>query len=87
MKSLRITLGIAAIAIGSFAAFSFAPASEVKVDDTGIFYRNPTDGSMGDEYDPANHPCQGPSQDVCAQEYNLDTELPTGNVIYRGVKQ
>lgn len=27
MKNLRITLGVAAIAIGSFAAFSFAPTS------------------------------------------------------------
>jgi hypothetical protein len=84
MKSLRITLGVAAIALGSFAAFSFAPAKS-NDQDTGVFYRNP-DGSMGDAYNPAQHPCQ-PSLNICAQEYDLDTELPTGQGIVRGDKQ
>lgn len=83
MKSLRITLGVAAIALGTFTAFSFAPAKADQ--DTGIFYRN-ADGSMGDPYDPVAHPCQGPSG-ICAQEYDLETELPTGNNIETGVKQ
>ncbi len=85
MKSLRITLGVAAIALGSFAAFSFAPANTVNEDETGIFYRN-ADGSMGDAYNPALHPCQGPTG-ICAQEYDLETELPTGQGVIPGVKQ
>lgn len=84
MKNLRITLGVAAIAIGSFAAFSFAPAKS-NDQDTGVFYRN-ADGSMGDPYDEAAHPCKG-SSGICAQEYDLGTELPTGNNIKTGVKQ
>ncbi|WP_333888372.1 hypothetical protein [Sphingobacterium siyangense] len=84
MKNLRITLGVAAIAIGSFAAFSFAPAKS-NDQDTGIFYRN-ADGSMGDAYDPVLHPCKD-SQLVCAQEYDTNTELPTGQGIVRGNKQ
>ncbi|MFC3157133.1 hypothetical protein SAMN05443633_11272 [Chryseobacterium arachidis] len=84
MKNLRLTFGVAALAIGSFAAFSFAPANTVNEDATGIFYRN-SDGSMGDAYDPVSHPCS-PSQQVCAQEYDLDTQLPTGQGIIRGVK-
>lgn len=86
MKNLRITLGIAALAIGSFAAFSFAPANSVNEDETGIFYRNP-DGSMGASYDEVNHPCQGSAPQVCAQEYDLDTQLPTGNEIKTGTRK
>lgn len=86
MKNLRLTFGVAALAIGSFAAFSFAPANTVNEDETGIFYRN-ADGSMGASYDEANHPCQGSSSEVCAQEYNLETELPTGNNIKTGVRK
>jgi len=41
MKNLRITLGVAAIAIGSFAAFSFAPAKVDSKVTTGIRYVNP----------------------------------------------
>ncbi|AZA99158.1 hypothetical protein EG359_05870 [Chryseobacterium joostei] len=84
MKSLRITLGVAAIAIGSFAAFSFAPANTLNEDETGIFYANP-DGSMGDPVGATNE-CKlsGP---ICSQEYDLDTELPTNNHIVRGVRQ
>lgn len=84
MKNLRLTLGIAAIAIGSIAAFSFAPADS-KDQDTGVFYRN-LDGSMGAEYDPVNHPCEG-SGPICAQEYDLDTQLPTGKQIKNGVRR
>lgn len=84
MKNLRVTLGIAALAIGSFAAFSFAPA-ESNDQDTGIFYRNPN-GSMGDAYDPVAHPCLG-DEGICAQEYDLETELPTGQNQIPGVKQ
>ncbi|WP_241282641.1 MULTISPECIES: hypothetical protein [Bacteroidota] len=85
MKNLRITLGVAAIAIGSFAAFSFAP---VKVDSkvtTGIRYVNPN-GSMGAAYDPSNHPCEddGP---LCAQEYNLETQQPTEQNKIFGVRR
>ncbi|AZB17457.1 hypothetical protein EG352_06605 [Chryseobacterium indologenes] len=83
MKSLRITLGVAAIALGTFTAFSFAPAKADQ--DTGIFYRN-ADGSMGDPYNPSLHPCAGASP-VCAQEYDLETELPTGQNQIPGVKQ
>ncbi|RQO35378.1 hypothetical protein DBR39_18855 [Chryseobacterium sp. KBW03] len=84
MKNLRITLGVAAIAIGSFAAFSFAPAQS-NDQDTGIFYRNPN-GSMGDAYNPSLHPCEG-NNNICAQEYDLETELPTGQGVIPGVKQ
>lgn len=83
MKNLRITLGVAAIAIGSFAAFSFAPASTVNLDETGIFYRNP-DGTMGDPVVGTNQ-CQNKGP-ICSQEYDLETELPTGNHIKNGVR-
>ncbi|SIS61808.1 hypothetical protein SAMN05421786_101538 [Chryseobacterium ureilyticum] len=83
MKSLRITLGVAAIALGTFAAFSFAPAKADQ--DTGIFYRN-ADGSMGESYDPVSHPCSG-TVTVCAEEYDLETELPTGQNKIFGVRQ
>jgi len=83
MKSLRITLGVAAIALGTFTAFSFAPAKADQ--DTGIFYRNP-DNSMGAAYDPVNHPCEGAGP-VCAQEYDLETELPTGQNQIHGVRK
>lgn len=85
MKNLKLTLGVAALAIGSFAAFSFAPTSSSD-QETGIFYRNPTDGSMGEAYDSVNHPCKG-SGPVCAQEYDLETELPTGQNQIQGVRQ
>lgn len=83
MKSLRITLAVAAIALGTFTAFSFAPASNVNEDETGIFYRNP-DGSMGAPVQGQNL-CEG-SGPICSQEYDLETELPTGNSITHGVK-
>ncbi|WP_286751712.1 MULTISPECIES: hypothetical protein [Sphingobacterium] len=84
MKNLRITLGVAAIAIGSFAAFSFAPANTVKADETGIFYVNP-DGSMGDPVGAINE-CRGPGG-LCSQEYDLETELPTNNHKVNGTRQ
>lgn len=77
MKSLRITLGVAAIALGTFTAFSFAPENTAKDDATGIFYVNADGQTMGDPVDPA-HPCEGAGP-LCSQEYNTDTELPTGN--------
>ncbi|AZB26883.1 hypothetical protein EG339_20995 [Chryseobacterium bernardetii] len=85
MKSLRITLGVAAIALGTFTAFSFAPANTVNEDETGIFYVNP-DGSMGDAYNPQLHPCD-PGPQTCAREYDLETELPTGQNVIQGVKR
>lgn len=83
MKNLRISLGIAALAIGSFAAFSFAPANNVKFS-TGIFYSNP-DGSMGDPVGSQNT-CDKKTQVICSQEYNLQTHQPTNNssLITRG---
>jgi len=85
MKNLRITLGVAAIAIGSFAAFSFAPAKVDSKVTTGIRYVNPN-GSMGDAYDPSNHPCEGQTN-LCAQEYNLETQQPTEQNKIFGVRQ
>lgn len=84
MKNLRITLGVAAIAIGSFAAFSFAPAKVDSKVTTGIRYVNPN-GSMGDAYD-QDHPCEG-SVTLCAQEYNIENQTPTGNNKLFGVRQ
>lgn len=85
MKNLRITLGVAAIAIGSFAAFSFAP---VKVDSklaTGVFYSNP-DGSMSNEQVVGTSDCDKQSSPICSQEYDLETHQPTNNaaLITRG---
>ncbi|MDR2270459.1 MAG: hypothetical protein LBF27_06075 [Sphingobacterium sp.] len=86
MKNLRLTLGIAAIAIGSFAAFSFAPTSNVNDETTGEFYVSPN-GSMGLPVDPA-HPCEGAGP-LCSQEYNIETGEPTDNpaLIKNGVKR
>lgn len=78
MKNLRITLGIAALAIGSFAAFSFAPA---KVDSklaNGVFYSNP-DGSWTPEQVMGEGDCNNEEGPICSQEYDLSTHEPTGN--------
>ncbi|KXH84884.1 hypothetical protein [Chryseobacterium kwangjuense] len=76
MKNLRLTLGVAAIAIGSFAAFSFAPAtSEAKA--LIEFYVNP-DGSRGAQVSGPNQ-CPDNSPPLCSQEYNTSTGQPTGN--------
>ncbi|REC62283.1 hypothetical protein DRF65_11255 [Chryseobacterium pennae] len=85
MKSLRITLGVAAIALGTFTAFSFAPAKVDSKVTTGIRYVNPN-GSMGDAYDPSNHPCEGEG-DLCAQEYTLETQQPTEENKIFGVRR
>lgn len=85
MKNLRLTLGIAAIAIGSFAAFSFAPTKVESKVTTQIRYVNPN-GSMGPAYDQANHPCEGEGP-LCAQEYTLETQQPTGQNKIFGVRR
>ncbi|MFC3356047.1 hypothetical protein [Sphingobacterium zeae] len=77
MKNLRITLGVAAIAIGSFAAFSFAPASQEKDFSVADFYVNP-DGSMGPQVSGTNL-CKRTSPNLCSQEYNIENGQPTGN--------
>lgn len=77
MKSIRITLGVAAIALGTFTAFSFAPA---KVDSklaTGVFYVN-NDGTMGQQVI-GQSDCDNEPGDRCSQEYNLQTHEPTNN--------
>ena len=86
MKNLRLTLGIAALAIGSFAAFSFAPAKVDSKVTTGLRYVNPEDGSMGGVYDPSSHPCGGEGP-LCAQEYNIETQTPTDQNKIFGVRQ
>jgi len=86
MKKLRLTLGIAALAIGSIAAFSFAPAKDDSTVTKGIRYVNPEDGSMGGAYDPSNHPCVG-GGNLCAQEYDLETQEPTDQNKIFGVRQ
>ena len=85
MKSLRITLGVAAIAIGSFAAFSFAPTKVDSKVTTGLRYVNPN-GSMGPAYDATNHPCEDEG-DLCAQEYTIETGQPTGQNQIFGVRR
>ncbi|WP_312336268.1 hypothetical protein [Sphingobacterium sp.] len=85
MKNLRITLGVAAIAIGSFAAFSFAPASSNAKVALQEFYVNP-DGSRGPQVSGENE-CNNSSQVICSAEYDTSTNLPTGNKIHRGVRQ
>lgn len=85
MKNLRLTLGIAAIAIGSFAAFSFAPASSSAKVALQEFYVNP-DGSRGAQVMGENQ-CDNSTQKICSAEYDTSTNLPTGNKIHRGVRQ
>ncbi|WP_288244853.1 hypothetical protein [uncultured Chryseobacterium sp.] len=77
MKNLRITLGVAAIAIGSFAAFSFAPASSSAKVALIEFYVNP-DGSRGPQVSGPNR-CPDNSPQLCSQEYDTATGQPTGN--------
>jgi len=85
MKSIRLTLGVAAIALGTFTAFSFAPEKVDAKVTTGLRYVNPN-GSMGPAYDPSNHPCEdeGP---LCAQEYTIETQQPTGQNQIFGVRK
>lgn len=77
MKNLRLSLGIAAIAIGSFAAFSFAPASSSAKLALQEFYVNP-DGSRGAPVSGTNR-CDESTPPLCSQEYNTSTVQPTGN--------
>lgn len=84
MKNLRISLGVAAIAIGSFAAFSFAPASSSAKVALQEFYVNP-DGSRGPQVT-GNNQCQDETQILCSQEYDTSTGQPTGDTskMHRG---
>lgn len=77
MKNLRLTLGIAALAIGSFAAFSFAPASSNGKVALTEFYVNP-DGSRGDQVIGTNE-CDKSTQALCSQEYNTTNGQPTND--------
>jgi hypothetical protein len=77
MKNLRITLGVAAIAIGSFAAFSFAPAKADSKLALIEFYVNPG-GSPGDQVTGRNQ-CDESTPTLCSQEYNTTTGQPTNN--------
>lgn len=78
MKNLRLTFGVAALAIGSFAAFSFAPVSSSSKVALTEFYVNP-DGSRGQQVIGQNEcPDDDPSI-LCSQEYNTTTDQPTGN--------
>ena len=85
MKNLRLTLGVAALAIGSFAAFSFAPASSSAKVALQDFYVNP-DGSRGEQVS-GNNRCSGPQPTICSAEYDTSTNMQTGNNIHKGVKQ
>ncbi|WP_394678732.1 hypothetical protein [uncultured Sphingobacterium sp.] len=86
MKSLRITLGVAAIAIGSFAAFSFAPASSNAKVALLEFYVNPVDGSRGPQVTGTND-CSNVGTPICSAEYDTSTNMQTGNKIHKGVRQ
>ena len=77
MKSIRITLGVAAIALGTFTAFSFAPAKADSKLALIEFYVN-EDGSRGDQVIGGNE-CAGPKTDLCSQEYDTSTNQPTNN--------
>lgn len=77
MKSIRITLGVAAIALGTFTAFSFAPAKADSKVALIEYYVNP-DGSRGAQVSGQNS-CPDNSPQLCSQEYNTTTGQPTGN--------
>lgn len=78
MKNLRLTLGIAAIAIGSIAAFSFAPEKVDVQEATGVYYSNP-DGSMSNNPVVGTSDCDNAPGNRCSQEYDLETGEPTNN--------
>ncbi|WP_153848397.1 hypothetical protein [Sphingobacterium paramultivorum] len=84
MKNLRITLGIAALAIGSFAAFSFAPASSEAKVALQEFYMNP-DGTPGEAVGEENE-CPNQGTPICSAEYDTVANSWTGNKIHRGVR-
>ncbi|WP_333577757.1 hypothetical protein [Sphingobacterium sp.] len=78
MKNLRLTFGVAALAIGSFAAFSFAPVKADSKVALQEFYVNP-DGSRGAAVtSPNTCPDNNPTR-LCSQEYNTSTGEPTGD--------
>lgn len=71
MKNLRLTLGAAAIALGTFTAFSFAPTSKVVNDASAQFYTNPDGSPTNTQVDPL-HPCQNFSLPVCSGTFDID---------------
>ncbi|MDR6546482.1 Spy/CpxP family protein refolding chaperone [Chryseobacterium rhizosphaerae] len=77
MKSIRLTLGVAAIALGTFTAFSFAPASSNAKVALLEFYVNP-DGSRGPQVS-GQSTCKDQTEILCSQEYDTSTGQPTGN--------
>lgn len=77
MKNLRITLGISAIVIGCFTAFSFAPAKNENNVTLQEFYVN-IDGSRGDQVVGATT-CKDQTSTLCSQEYDTSTWQATGN--------
>lgn len=78
MKNFRLTLAIAALAIGSFAAFSFAPAKATSKLALLDFYVNP-DGSRGPQVSGENSCPDDDQSIICSQEYDTVTNQPTGN--------
>lgn len=78
MKNLRLTFGVAALAIGSFAAFSFAPVKADSKVALQEFYVNP-DGSRGGQVT-GNNDCPDDDPEIlCSQEYDTSTWEETGN--------
>jgi len=72
MKNLRLSLGVAAIAIGSFAAFSFAPAEEKQVSQNEskaalYWFDAGTNAYIGHS---ESSGCDDSTTDLCAQGYN-----------------
>ncbi|QRY55944.1 hypothetical protein [Sphingobacterium siyangense] len=79
MKNLRLTFGVAALAIGSFAAFSFAPVSSSTKAALVEFYQNP-DGTRGEQVSGSSD-CMNESSVICSQEWDTATNKPTGRHI------
>lgn len=75
MKSLRITLGVAAIAIGSFAAFAFAPVQNKSLDDPARYYTNP-DGSPTSTLENLSNPCEDDSDINCSALFQVENGTP-----------
>lgn len=80
MKNLRLSLGVAAIAIGSFTAFSFAPASSDAKVALQEFYMNPN-GTRGGAV-VGSSDCEGDNPRICSQQYDTTTNLPTNDPQY-----
>lgn len=81
METIRIKLITTAIIMSLYAVLSSSKRENMQ--NTGLFYVNP-DGTMGDAV--INGDCYGVGP-ICYQEFDLDTELPTGNFIIRGIRQ